>query len=358
VLGPLYWASSDKERSLAAVPLFFATWKRGDFAQRHRFALIPAFYYSRHAGRTTSLCTPLFGFSATPRSRLWYAGPYLGYRSESTDLDTAPPLFVRHRDKARQRTTLFALPGYYGRWSPQGSAHVFAPLVWRFSSADRDSTVVFPAVWDFRRRGVSRTTVVFPLYWRHRDVRAGRTTHVVPPVWVRTRQRRLAAGGGRATDAVVFPLFWHFAGDEPGRGSTVAFPLYWSFSRGARRSTVIFPLYWDFARGSRRTTVAVNTIYIRDTAAGTYDFHFLPLLRVQRKRPTDFKISFVAGLFGYERIGRNRRIKLLLIPIQLKPTPRQTGTRARARRCGARGPAVRRSGRAQSHRAPSRLTQL
>ena len=162
VLGPLYWASSTQERSLAAVPLFFATWKRGGFTQQHRFALVPAFYYSRHAGRTTSLCTPVAGFSATPRARLWYAGPYFGYRSDRTSVDMAPPLFVRHRDNGRQRTTLVALPGYYGRWSPRGSAHVFAPLVWRFSRPDRDSTVVFPAVWDFRRRGVARTTGGLP----------------------------------------------------------------------------------------------------------------------------------------------------------------------------------------------------
>jgi hypothetical protein len=250
----------------------------------------------------------------------------MAYRSQHTRLDLALPLGFVHKNRSRRRTTVFALPGYFGRWSPERSAHVLAPLVWSFRRPTGSSTVIFPALWDFHHRGVARSTVVFPLYWRHRDEQRQRTSHLLPLVWFRHRQD--GSHGQRVTDAVVFPLFWRFGG--PHRRSTVAFPLLWSFRKRDRSATVLFPLYWDFKRGHQRVMVALNTLYVRYKRPGTYDFHFLPILRVQRKRPEDLKISFIAGLFGYERIGRNRFLKLLLIPIRLKPS-------ARARRSHRRG---------------------
>lgn len=144
-------------------------------------------------------------------------------------------------------------------------------------------------------------------------------------LFYRSRDRRFTEAMG---------IYWHRSGE---RGYRVAFPLYWRFKRQRRDSTVVFPVYWDFARGSRRTTVVVNTLYIRDKVNKTYDFHFLPVVRVQRKRPTDFKISFVAGLFGYERIGANRFLKVFLIPLELKRKAPGAGT-ARAQTDNSRVP--------------------
>jgi len=307
LFGPFFYRSTARRRAVAAIPLAFAAWDRDQPSRRHRFGLMPAFYYSRRPGRRT-LLTPLFGFTRGSSSLLWYAASYLAYSSPRTRMDMLLPLGFRHHNRAAGRTTVFALPGYFGRWSKGRSAHVAFPVFWRWRRPQASSTVVFPAYWDFHRRGVSRTTAVLPLYVRHRDHLRKTTSHLTPLVWA----RRHAHG----TDAVVFPLVWHFKGQH--RTSTVAFPLYWRFKRPRRDTRVVFPVYWDFARGDRRTTVVVNTLYIRDKVKKTYDFHFLPLVRVQRKRPTDFKISFVAGLFGYERIGANRFIKVFLIPIELK----------------------------------------
>lgn len=305
--GPLLHRSTARRRTVAALPLAFASWDRQQPGQRHRLGLLPAFYYSRRPhGRL--LVTPLFGFHKRPTSLWWYAAPYLAYSSRRSRLDMLLPLGFFHRDRVAGRTTVFAMPGYFGRWSKGSSTHVAFPVAWFSRRPARSTSVVFPAYWDHHRRGLSRTTAVVPFYLRHHDQVRGTTSHLALPVWT----RRHAHG----TDAVVFPLVWHFTGQR--RVSTVAFPLYWRFSRAHRDTRVVFPVYWDFARGSRRTTVAVNTIYIRDKVKKTYDFHFLPLVRVQRKRPADFKISFLAGLFGYERIGANRFLKLLLIPIELK----------------------------------------
>ena len=320
IFGPLYYRATARRRTVAAVPLAFASWDREQPSSRHAFGLMPAFYYSRRPGRR-SLYTPLFGFRKARSSLLWYAASYLAYSSPRARMDMLLPLGFRHHNRVAKRTTVFALPGYFGRWSKERSTHVMFPMAWFLRRPHSATSVVFPAYWDFHRHGVSRTTAVVPLYWRHRDHLRNTTTHVTPLVWA----RRHAHG----TDAVVFPLLWHFKGQH--RSTTVAFPLYWRFKRRQRDTTVVFPVYWDFARGDRRTTVVANTLYIRDRAKKTYDFHFLPVVRVQRKRPTDFKISFVAGLFGYERIGANRFIKIFLIPIELKrKAPGTRAARARA----------------------------
>jgi hypothetical protein len=219
----------------------------------------------------SSLFTPLFGFHHGDSSRTWYAGPYIDHR------------------RGQQRT------------------RVLFPLLWSQRRSGRATTIAAPLLWDVHVREIQRTTVVFPLGWRHRNEVMGSTTYACPLLWLRRHPH--------GTDAVAFPLLWHFGAQRS--SSTVAFPLLWHFRRPTRRATVIFPVYWDFVRGERRTTVALNTLYIRNRTKRTYDFHFLPLVRVQRKRPTDIKLSLLAGLFGYERIGRNRYLKLLLIPFDL-----------------------------------------
>ena len=307
VIGPLYFRRSERTVTAAAIPLAFASWDRGHFSERHSVGLLPLLYTSRGPNRR-SLYTPLFGFRRreNPHRTTWYAGSYISSRSPSRSYDALLPLMVHHRDHQRQRTSLFMLP-YFGRWEPERSSHFFFPLLWHSRRTERSTTVVVPVLWDFHRRGVKRSTLVFPFYLRHRDEQRDRTTHLTHLLWLRHRPD--------GNDAVLFPVLWHFGGKQ--RASTVVFPLLWHFRRPDRQSTVLFPLYWDFTRGQMRTTVVVNTLYRRNTSKKTYDFHFIPLVRVQRKRPTDFKLSLLAGLFGYERIGADRFLKLFLIPIDL-----------------------------------------
>jgi hypothetical protein len=331
MVGPVYVRRGRETSTVAAVPLGGVRWRRGAFATEHQLGVAPLFYASREPGRR-AVYTPLFGWrnQQDPRRSLWYAGTFLATRSEERSTNALLPLMVHTRNHQRARTTVYAFPTYFGRWSdcsPAGraggqvrsggagggtrqmtcSTHVFAPLFWRSRRPAGSTTVVTPMIWDVHHTGVSRTTLVFPFYLRRRSELARTTTHLTPLTWVRRR-----ADG---TDAALFPIFWHFGGEK--RASTVAFPLLWHFRRPGKRSTVVFPVYWDFTRGARRTTVVLNTLYRRNRSKRTYDFHFLPLVRVQRKRPQDIKLSFVAGLFGYERIGRNKMLKLFLVPIDI-----------------------------------------
>jgi len=307
VVGPLYVRRGADRVSAALIPLAWAGWERGGFGRSHHLALLPLFYSARGPGRR-ALYTPLFGFHhrAEPRRSTWYAGPFIRHRSEARTLTALLPLVLHSRDHLRGRTTLLAGP-YFGRWSAEQSTHVLAPLLWHRRRQEGSTTLALPLLWDVHHRGVSRSTLVFPLYLRRRDVARQTTSHLTHLLWL----RRHPAG----TDVVAFPVLWHFTGRDS--SSTVVFPLLWRFQRPGRRSTVVFPLYWDFTRAGTRTTVVLNTLYRRNKARRTYDFHFLPLVRVQRKRPTDIKLSLLAGLFGYERVGRDRFLKLFLVPIDL-----------------------------------------
>ncbi len=241
LIGLGYYRSNQQRRAFGLLPLLFVGWSRGE-TSRHRVTLLPLFDYTRRPGRR-SLYTAIFGFHKTDWSTSFYLGPYINHRSKRSALDVVLPLGWRYRDRRREETSVFALPGYYGSWSPHHRRHVVFPLLWH------------------HQRGVGERTC----------------------------------------------------------GHTVVFPLYWSFHRPGRHSRVFFPLVWDFRHGDRRTTVALNVLYRRDARRKTYDFHVLPLFRLQRKRPQDIKVSVLGGLAGYERIGRNRYLKLLFIPIELAP---------------------------------------
>jgi hypothetical protein len=311
--GPVFHRRRHDQQLFGVAPLFWAAWSgRG----QHGGCLLPVGCYHRDVARRW-LYTAAFGFHLDGQERHLYAGPFYQLRDPDRAVDLLAPLFYRRHNRSSRETALYLFPGYYGRWSPTERAHTFAPLFWRFWRPERHSTVVFPLVWDFGDRS-TRTTVVFPLLARHEDHARRTVAYLTPPgIWIKP----LAHG----TDAVVFPLLWHFSGHE--RRTTALFPLYWDVQRGNSRTTLVAPpIFWRFDRPDSRTIVVLNTYYSRSKRERTYDLNVIPLVRVQRKRPTDIKFELLAGLFGYERVGLNRYLKLLLIPIELAPARQQTTT--------------------------------
>jgi hypothetical protein len=284
-----------------------------DQSSRTTLGLMPLFHYRRGPNRTR-LLTPLGGFARGPGADLdALVGPGY-YRSDERRraFGLLPLLFVRwSRDDrpTRHRVTLLPLFDYAKR---PGRRSLYTAL-FGFRSSER-STSFYVGPYINHRSKRTAVDVLLPLGWRYRNRRRAETTVFTLPgyygSWSPHHRRH-----------VLFPLLWHHRrGVGPRtRGHTVAFPLYWSFHRPGRHSRVFFPLVWDFRRGDRRTTVALNVLYRRDTRRRTYDFHVLPLFRLQRKRPQDIKVSVLGGLVGYERIGRNRYMKLLFIPIELAP---------------------------------------
>lgn len=317
-IGPFFHRRKVEHRAVGLAPLLYASW---DKAGGRTAALVPLFYYSSEIGRQAFYC-PLFGWDRSPDRRQWYAGTFYQRRSATSSFDMLAPLFFRYRNHRKGQTTLFSLPGYYGQWSREKSFHLFFPLFWSSRRIDRTATVMFPFYWDFNNRYSSRTTLLFPLLLYHRDHLARSSSYLMPPgLWLRFRPD--------ASDAVLFPLVWHFGGEK--RSSTVGFPLYWDFLRPGKRSTVFFPLFWRFRRGDERKTVVINTYYASNTKRDTYNFMFflpIPIVHVQRKRPGDLKVELISGLFGYERVGRNRLLTLFFYTFPLKPEAASSSRRS------------------------------
>jgi hypothetical protein len=349
-VGPVGWSTSPKKSAQVVFPLFW------------RFA-------NREAGTTSVAVPPLYFGRTTPQGRTDVVLPLFVHRRQGPRRTVVLfPLVYSFSDTERKSRTLVAFPFYYWR-RKRSSGGGLLPLVYVRSGADgaRDVTVVplvhvrkrrhslavFTPLFGFgvdRRRqrnygyvgpvGWSRTRtknaqVVFPLFWRFANKRAGRTTVAVVPLLTyhynhRSREHRVVSlpglyvrSGPTRTDVVWFPLLWHFG--SPERSSTVVFPLYWDFRRGHRRRTVLFPVYWRFASKTHVRTVVCNTYYSRHRTDSTFRLIVLPILEVARKRPGDIKVGILGGLFGYERIGRNRYLKLFFARIRLKPLPAQRG---------------------------------
>lgn len=330
VAGPLVYRRTPGKKAVGLAPLFYHAWE--DSGARST-AILPLFYQRSEPSRF-AIYTPLFGYDRSRERTQWYAGVYFRRHSPASSLDIAFPLFLRHRNHVEGRTSL-VIPPYYGRWSKERSFHLAFPIFWRQRRIDSSATVLFPFLWDFNDRYASRTTIVFPALLYHRDQAAKSTSILTPPgLWLRFRPK--------ATDAVLFPIVWHFAGQT--RGSTVVFPLYWDFRRGPRRYTTLFPVYWDFRYPKEQYTLllpllyrydgpthrkwwVLNTWYTRDKRDDTYGLYVFPLFFSQRKRPGDLKWEALLGLFGYERIGRNRLMTLFFYTFPLEPEPAAKGER-------------------------------
>lgn len=350
VVFPLFWRFVDKRRETSTVavpPLYFGHRNR----QGRTDVLLPLFVHRKRGPRRAVVLFPLlYSFSNSRlRSRTLVAFPFYYWRRRETtgggliplvfvrkgphgarDVTVVPLLHVRkRRHSLRVLTPLFGFGvdshrgrrfGYVGPvgWSstPTHSTQVVFPLFWRHRSPAAKTVVLLPLfVGRYARRGSSWSAAV-PLFYHHYNARLREHSVVVPPgLYVRH--------GPRRTNVALLPLFWHSS--RPGRSTTVAFPLYWDFKRGNRRRTVLFPLVWRFASGHKVHTVVLNTYYGRDCEKGTYRLLILPLLEVARKRPGDIKVGFLGGLLGYERIGRNRYLKLFFARIRLKPLPAQPG---------------------------------
>ncbi len=320
VLPPLFvHRKQGPRRSIVLFPLL---WSFSNSAAKSRTLVAGPVYYWRRRGTTGGGLLPLIHVRKGPRGeRDVTVAPLVHVRKRRHSLGVFTPLFGFSVNRSRQRSFGYVGPVGWSR-TPTRSTQVVFPLFWRHSSPTARTVVVLPLfVGRYSRRG-SGWSVAVPIFYHHYNARRREHSVVVPPgLYVRH--------GPKRTNVALLPLFWHSS--RPGRSTTVAFPLVWDFKRGHRRRTVVFPLFWRFADKHRVHTVVLNTYYRRDRKKGTYRLLILPLLEVARKRPGDIKVGVLGGLFGYERIGRNRYLKLFFARIRLKPLPASPGPHWRPR---------------------------
>jgi hypothetical protein len=90
----------------------------------------------------------------------------------------------------------------------------------------------------------------------------------------------------------------------------------------------VLPFVARWRRPDHVSTWVFPTIYHRTGLAsdgapdGTWRTIVAPFYDAAVKRPGDFSWDVLGGLFGHERIGRNRYLKLLFIRFEQEPAPR------------------------------------
>jgi len=277
--GPFYFAKRDQERTYGILPL---TWYTSNPATNQtNFGLVPLFYSSRTPSQRTFLTLP-FGFKTAPDKSWFYVGP----------------LLINAKDKASQTSTWVVPPLlFYSKSSPERSMTTLAMLFWHKSSIVSSTTLALPFFYDVHSYHQSRFTMLLPLFARYRNDTAGQTYTVAPLFYRRS--------GPQDSTTIAFPLFWRFAGVES--TTTVFFPFYVGVKRPTFDIDYVFPnVYHRKGLGS---------------AAGTSHLFVFPFWESEVKRPGDYMWEVLLGIVGGERIGRNRFLKVLFIPFELKPAP-------------------------------------
>ncbi|MDZ4694428.1 MAG: hypothetical protein SGI86_04715 [Deltaproteobacteria bacterium] len=315
VLFPLYWhfANTEQKTSTTVVGPFFKRREKSETAT----GLIPFFWYSRDAtkdsgsyaffpffyrgyGRSEStFYTPLFGKGHTQTSTWWYVPPVLHRVTTQSRFTTVFPLWFAHENRETETKTRFLLPLlHFSRSTPEKSISSWLALFWRHRGIASASTVVFPLFFDHHSYYESRTTALLPLFLRYHRI-ADDTTYTIAPLFYRRADRK--------------------------ESTTVLFPLYWDFKKDNRRTSLLIPLYGRFERPDYVATFVFPSFYYRrgrGTAEGTYRAMLFPLWESAAKRKGDTMWEVVLGLFGYERIGRNRFVKVLFVPFEIEAVPR------------------------------------
>ncbi len=291
--GPFLWSRHGSETTRGLLPL---VWYSRDHAnQAGSEALLPLFYES-HSRLSQTFATAPFGFGKAPDSLWWYAGNFVWRDNWKTRFCTFFPLWFSYRDKVTETTTRVIPPLlHYAHFNPERSLSTWLLLFWHRSNITSSTTLGLPLYYDVHAYHASRVTTFLPLFLRYRNEVSDQTYTMVPLFYRRS--------GPNDTSTVAFPLYWRFWSEE--RSTTVFFPFYFGVRRPTWEGTFIFPSIW-ISRGL-------------GSEAGTSHFWFVPFWESQVKRPGDYMWEALLGVLGWERIGRNRYLKVLFIPFELEP---------------------------------------
>ena len=291
--GPLFWSRRGSETTRGLLPLFWYSRDRAN--QTGSDALMPLFYES-HSRLSQTFATAVFGFGKAPDRLWWYAGNFVWRDNLKTRFCTFFPLWFSYRDKVSETTTRVIPPLiYYAHFNPERSLSTLLLLFWHRSNITSSLTMGLPLYYDVHAYHQSRVTTFLPLFLHYRNEVSDQTYTMVPLFYRRS--------GPNDSSTVAFPLYWRFWSQE--RSTTVVFPFYFGVRRPTWEGTFIFPsIWWSRGLGSE---------------AGTSHFWFVPFWESQVKRPGDYMWEALLGVLGWERIGRNRYLKVLFIPFELEP---------------------------------------
>jgi hypothetical protein len=292
--GPFMWSHAGPWHTRGIMPVL---WFSRNGAGSGSDALLPLFY-ERHTPTDQLFVTLPFGFRSAPAGKWFYIIPFVYKDGWDKSFWTLFPLVFRSVDSVTEtRTTVIPPLLFYNRNTPGRSLTGALLLFWRQRSITSSMTLGLPLFYDVHSFHDSRLTMFLPLMLRYHNELTENRYFVTPISYFRSSP----------TDgtSVIFPLVWDFRGPE--RRTTFVFPFYAGFRRPLWSGHFVFPSIWY------RTGLG--------TAAGTSRFFFFPFFESEVKRPGDYLWEALLGLVGYERIGRNRYLKLLFYPFELSPIP-------------------------------------
>jgi hypothetical protein len=293
---PLFWARAGSERTRGLLSAWYSRDEQNSSASN---AILPIFY-ERHWPHSQTLLTIPFGYKRSPDTLWWYAagGLFFSRDTASSSQSALVPLWFYHRDKTTDTRTLVIPPLlHYSRTSPERSLSSWFLLLWHRSNITSSTTVGLPLVYDFHSYHQSRFSMMLPLFFRYRNEVSN-------------------------TSTTIAPLFFRYS--SPTDSTTIAFPLLWRFWSEERSTTIVFPFYVGVKRPTSDTTYVFPNIYYRKgrgSETGTSHLFVFPFWESEVKRPGDTMWEALLGVVGWERIGRNRFLKLLFIPFELEAAP-------------------------------------
>jgi hypothetical protein len=291
--GPLLWSRNGSETTRGLLPFFW--YSRDPDKGRGSDAVLPLFYES-HSRLSQTFATALFGFGKAPDSLWWYVPPFIWRDNVKSRFHAFVPLWFSYRDKVTETTTRVIPPLFhYAHSNPERSLSTWLLLFWHRTNVTSSTTLGLPLYYDLHAYHESRLTMFLPLFLRYRNEVSGQSY-------------------------TMAPLFYRRSG--PTDASTIAFPLYWRFWSEERSTTVFFPFYFGVRRPTWEGTFIFPSIWVSKglgPEAGTSHFWFVPFWESQVKRPGDHMWEVLLGVLGWERIGRNRYLKVLFIPFELEP---------------------------------------
>ena len=244
-------------------------------------------------------------------------GPFYYRNDAETTSGALFPIVYFGKNHTSGIATSFVLPLYLDiRRAEDRQLAAYTPLIWRYHSVEATTTIGLPR----SSTSTAPASRAPPAFCRCSSATARKwaTTarYTIPAALVLVAHARRQS----KTDAVVFPLFWHFGGKN---STTMLAPFVWDFKRGESRTTVAFPIFAHWHRPSA-TAARAQRLLPKGLGeqAGSWHLDVFPLLQVGRPRKQDLEWYFLEGLFGYSRQGRNRNLRLFwVLDFALEPVP-------------------------------------
>ncbi len=298
--GPFYWASHGRQRARGILPLAWYSRTDADANGNNASgsnAVLPLFYES-HGPLRKTFVTLLWGYRTSIDRNWWYAGLLFRRDNTAASFTMLFPLWFQNFNKLTETTTRVIPPLlHFASEGPDRSLVGWLGLFWRHRTVTSSTTLLLPVFYDIHSLHESRTTMLLPLFIRHSNEAENSSWALAPLFYRRT---------------------------SPVDSTTVAFPLLWDFNSPEKRTTFLFPLFAHFRRPTYVADFVFPNIYYRrglGDAAGTHRLFVFPVWESAIKRPGDYMWEVLLGLVGWERIGRNRFMKLLFIPFELEAAP-------------------------------------